>query len=128
MNYLLDTHIILWMLDDDERLSQKARNLILNPENRLYYSICSMWEIALKHRAKKELFPYTAAEFLSDCEAIGLVRVSIRDLNVLEYERLPDLHKDPFDNMLVAQAKSEGMQLVTHDQKLSAFGNDVVMV
>ena len=128
MNYLLDTHIILWMFDNDPRLSLKARDIILNPSNELYYSIASLWEIAIKKRAKKEKFNYSAASFLADCESIGLHRLSIRDLNVLEYEKLPELHTDPFDNMLVAQARSEGMQLMTHDHKLEQFGSDVIMV
>ena len=128
MNYLLDTHIILWMMDDSVKLSKKAREIILNPNNTLYYSIASMWEIAIKKRAKGSRFPYYAAQFLHDCEQSNILRLPIRDSNVLEYENLSDFHSDPIDCMLVAQAKSEGMIFMTHDEKLEGFGKEVMMV
>ena len=128
MNYLLDTHILIWMMDDSKNLSNKAREIVSNEKNTLYYSVASLWEIAIKKRAKGDKFNYTAVKFLHDCEQCKIHRLPIRDHNVLAYENLPDIHSDPFDCMLVAQAKSEGMFLMTHDRKLEAFGREVMIV
>ncbi|MCQ2241512.1 type II toxin-antitoxin system VapC family toxin [Treponema sp.] len=128
MRILLDTHILIWFIYGNQKLSPDAVKTIQDPHNEIFYSIASLWEIAIKHRVKKNVFPFTSNEILSFAEHCNFHRLSIRDLNVLEYEKLPELHTDPFDNMLIAQARSEGMQLMTHDHKLEQFGSDVIMV
>lgn len=70
MNILLDTHIALWLLADDSRLSDVARNLIQNPDNEIFYSVISMWEVSIKHTAAKNI-PISGKEFLLYCEAAG---------------------------------------------------------
>lgn len=128
MKYLLDTHIILWYLEGNEKLSEKAIEIIEDEKNEIFYSVASLWEVTIKHRKRRESFPYLSAEILHYAEQCGFHRVNIRDLNVLAYEDLPDFHTDPFDCMLVAQAKSEGMVLMTHDSKLEPFGSEVLIV
>ena len=127
MRVLLDTHIILWYFEGNERISNKAVEMIEDENNIIFYSIASLWEIAIKHRKHKENFPTLSADFLHYAEKCGFHRLNIRDQNVLEYENLPDVHNDPFDCMLVAQAKSEGMVLMTHDD-MAEFGKEVLMV
>ncbi len=128
MKILLDTHIVLWTLTDDKRLSEKARRLILNPQNRLFYSIGSLWEIAIKHRLKPEQIPLSSAEFLHYCEQSGFQRLSIRDRHIIALEQLPPIHKDPFDCLLVAQAQTEQMMLLTHDAILVGYGENTVQI
>src|SRR5574344_423939 len=128
MNILIDTHIALWAFCSDLRLSDEARSLVLEPKNTIYYSRASMWEIAIKHRIKPSKIPIGATEFLHYCEMSGFHRLSIRDLHVVSFENLPAIHTDPFDNMLVAQAKSEGMSFLTHDEILRSYGEEFVKV
>ena len=128
MKILLDTHIIIWYLDGCMRLTDDAVQMIEDENNEIYYSVASLWEIAIKNRKHKETFPRMAVEILHFIEHCGFIRLPIRDHNVLAYENLPDIHSDPFDCMLVAQAKSEGMFLMTHDKKLEAFGREVMIV
>lgn len=125
MQVLLDTHVILWAITDDKRLSDKAREIILNPKNELFYSVISMWEVALKYSLKKNM-PVSEDEFLVYCENAGfnqipLNQTHISTLKTLNLKNPDNPHKDPFDNMLLSQAKSEGMTLLTHDTSFSAY-------
>ncbi|MCQ2611322.1 MAG: type II toxin-antitoxin system VapC family toxin [Treponema sp.] len=128
MNIILDTHIIIWFLTGDERLSQKALELIQNPDNEIYYSHASLWEIAVKHRVKKEEFNYDVSKVMLFCEMCEFSKLTIREIAIQQYERIPLGHSDPFDLMLIAQAQSEGMKLLTHDAKLEQFSSDVILV
>jgi PIN domain nuclease of toxin-antitoxin system len=128
MNILLDTHIIFWTISDNVRLSSEARQLILNSQNMLFYSVGSLWEVAIKHRLKPDKIPLSATEFLHYCEQSGFHRLPIRDRHIIQLENLPPVHTDPFDCLLVAQAQSEQMLLLTHDSILLGYGADTVRV
>ena len=122
MNLLLDTHIALWAVEDNPRLSQAARTLILDPSATLYVSVVSLWEIAIKHALGRgpEAMPMPAADAHRFFEASGFV--------ILALEPLPRHHDDPFDRLLVATALSEPYRLLTHDARLAAYGTIVTIV
>ena len=115
---LLDTHIILWMILGDERLSQKARDLIKQSIGSIYYSIASMWEVQIKHALGK--LPISGVEFMHYCEQSGYHKLPVDDLHVVELANLvrdesAPPHNDPFDKIMLSQAKAEGFTFLTHD-------------
>ena len=128
MNLLLDTHMALWALIDDPMLPEEARRLILDGSSRVFYSIASMWEVAIKRALKPERIPLSGVEFLHYCEKASYEGVPIRDRHVVALESLPSIHGDPFDRILIAQAKAEGFTFLTHDQTLGAYGDSVKVV
>jgi PIN domain nuclease of toxin-antitoxin system len=128
VNILLDTHIALWALTDDERLADVARRLILDSGNRVFSSVASMWEVAIKRALKPDRIPVSGTEFLHYCEQAGYGFLSLRERHVIALESLPLLHADPFDRMLIAQAKAESLLFLTHDRPLSGYGEFVRLV
>jgi PIN domain nuclease of toxin-antitoxin system len=125
MKILLDTHIALWAISDDAKLSAKARELINNKENKIYYSTVSVWETAIKHIAKPNLIYESGRELAEDCNDMGYGNLPIynKHISYIETLKFDDEgkgieHHDPFDRMLIAQAKAEGMVLISSDAKL----------
>jgi PIN domain nuclease of toxin-antitoxin system len=118
---LLDTHAVLWWLNDDTALSEPARALIADPANEPFVSTASVWEIAIKRSLGKLSAPETLPE------AIGLSRLSWLGITVEHawaVRTLPMHHRDPFDRLLVAQALSERVPLISTDDRLDAYGVD----
>lgn len=128
MILLLDTHIALWALTDDAKLSRGARDLIMDSGNRVFYSVASMWEVAIKRALEPERIPLSGTEFLHFCEQAGYEGLPIRERHVAALGTLADVHADPFDRILVSQARAESMILLTHDDLLSAYGQEVRIV
>ena len=121
---LLDTHMILWAMSDDPKLNDKMRNIILDPNNTIYYSIASMWEVQIKYDIKK--MPISGIEFMHYCEQSGYHKLPIDDLHVVELAGLvrdeaAPFHNDPFDRILISQAKAEGFTFLTHDSLLRGY-------
>jgi PIN domain nuclease of toxin-antitoxin system len=122
MNLLLDTHVLLWFLVGDRRLTHTARQQIETSENQRWLSIASLWEIAIKTSLGKlqltrpfdELFP-------RQLEANAINLLSIQPVHLAQLTRLPFHHKDPFDRLLVAQAITEEMPLLSQDRTLDAY-------
>lgn len=132
MNLLLDTHILIWTLNEDPRLSEKARGLILDPDNFIYYSTVSIWEVAIKHANHPENVTFTGKELSRYCQEAGFLSVEMRDKHVYALETLTRAadappHHDPFDRMLIAQAKAENMSFLTHDSLLSAYNEKCII-
>jgi PIN domain nuclease of toxin-antitoxin system len=118
MKVLLDTNALLWLLADDERLSEYARNKIENATE-ILISEATLWEIAIKISIKK-LLPIPALhDTLRD---LGFRRLHIEDTYLQALETLPQLHRDPFDRMLIVQALSENASLLTSDNFLKSYG------
>ena len=120
MNLLLDTHILIWALNEDPRLSETAREMILDAGNVIYYSTVSVWEISTKHALHPENVAFSGRELASYCQKAGFLSLEIRDKHVFALETVtrPEnapKHSDPFDRMLIAQAKAENMSFLTHD-------------
>jgi PIN domain nuclease of toxin-antitoxin system len=122
MRLLLDTHVLLWWQADDPRLGQPVRALIANPDHQAVVSWASFWEISIKHKKGKLLTSGTdaAREALDDqFELLGW-----RKEHLVALEALPKVegHDDPFDHLLLAQAKAEDMPLITADRHMTAYG------
>lgn len=133
MNVLLDTHFILWFAQGDERLPEDLRSIIEDPANGVFASEVSILEIAIKHAKNPSAMPYSAEEFAALCEAGGfefrpLTREAIFAYGSLAFDKVGDLHKDPFDRLLIAQAKMEGLVLATHDRLLALYDEPSVTV
>lgn len=119
-NYLLDTHVLLWYATASPRLNPATRALLLNPENQVFVSVTSIWEIGIKQELGK-LTPLP-----QETEAV-IAEAGFRYLNItLDHAklagRLPLHHRDPFDRMLIAQAQVEGLILITDDWKIERYG------
>jgi PIN domain nuclease of toxin-antitoxin system len=128
VNLLLDTHIALWALTDDPRLSEEARELISVAGIRVFASVASMWEVASKRAIKPEKMPLSGVEFLHYCEQAGYASLPVRGKHVIALESLPDIHGDPFDRILIAQARAEALLFLTHDTMLGRYGEPVRLV
>lgn len=125
MSYLLDTHILLWWLSDDSKLSAKARQLIENPKNTFFVSSASAWEIAIKKALGKLEAPNDLETALA---ANNFIPLNISVSHALTVGKLPQHHLDPFDRMLVPQAKLEGLTILTHDPVFKKYPVSTVMV
>ena len=133
MNLLLDTHIILWFAKGDERLPQKLREAIENPANGIFASEVSLLEIVIKHAKNPEAMPYSGEDFVRLYERGAFVlrpltREAILAYGRLAFDKVGDLHKDPFDRLLIAQAKTEHLTLATHDRLLALYDEPAVSV
>ena len=128
MKYLLDTHIILWSGFDVKRLSRKAKSILENPENTLYFSPISLWEISIKHEKHPEQMAITSERVREIAIKMGFIELPVRSRHGVDIAKLPDIHNDPFDRMLITQARSDGLYLISHDDKVIAYGEPVVKV
>lgn len=128
MRLLLDTHIALWTALDSPRLPPRVRSLVSSTEVSLFVSVVSLWEVAIKHalrRGRADDMPISAAQLQRLLSGARCQVLDVVQFHVLELERLPRLHGDPFDRMLVAQARSEPLRFVTSDGHLAAYGEVV---
>jgi PIN domain nuclease of toxin-antitoxin system len=122
---LLDTHLLLWAAAHPDRLSAQARELIEAPDNELVFSAASLWEIAIKRglgRSDFRLEPRVLRRALIDN---GYVELPITGSHALAIDELAPLHKDPFDRMLIAQASSEGITLLTTDAAVAQYAGPI---
>ena len=123
MKLLLDTHAILWWINKSEKLSPNARSMLRDNSHMRYVSIVSVWEIAIKaSRGKLPEFEGGARAFLMRLEDIPITLLSIAPRHVEIVETLPFHHHDPFDRLLVATAKADGMTLLTADENIHKYG------
>ncbi len=128
MNLLLDTHLLIWSALGDSRLSQRAKTLISESENTLWFSVASIWEVVIKAGLGRSDFRIDAAALRT-----GLIDNDYRELpvegrHVLTLRQLPDLHRDPIDRLLLAQATADGLAFVTSDRALAGYGDVVRLV
>lgn len=127
MRLLLDTHTFLWWVGGDKHLSDKVIEHIGDVKNEIFFSVASSWEIGIKYELKKLSLPMTPEVFIP--EHLELCQFSVLPINLchtLIIRELPWHHKDPFDRMLVAQAKAENMALITADETLKQYDIDTV--
>ena len=132
MNLLLDTHILIWALNEDHQLSEKAKELILDPNNIIYYSSISIWEIAIKHAIHTENVEFSGKELAAFCREAGFLPLEMREKHVFYLETIsrPEdapKHNDPFDRMLIAQAKAENMSFLTHDSLIPCYNEKCII-
>ena len=131
MKYLLDTHIIFWALGNESRLDEEALAAINDPANEIFFSSASVWEVVIKHTKNSLYMPISGEEFCEGCLRAGFTPLAIDNRHVLTVGSLhrgdgEPAHNDPFDRILIAQAKTEGMILITHDSLLSGYGEKCV--
>ena len=123
MRLLLDTHALLWWLAGDERLSEQARTAIADPANEVYVSAASAWEVTTKHRLGK--LPGAgplAVDFAREVVRQGFRPLEITLVHGQDAGALPGPHRDPFDRMLIAQARREHMALVSNEAAFDGYG------
>ena len=115
--YLLDTHILIWAMNDSPELSTTHR-AILEQDVALFVSVASIWEVAIKARRRKLMHP---AKFVELIDAGGVAILPIRPEHAFAVTSLPPIHGDPFDRMLVAQALIEGLTLMSADRHVKSY-------
>lgn len=118
MKLLLDTHVFLWWRLDDDRLTPNARTIVLNERNEVVVSAATAWEIVIKRGLGRLEFEGRVDDAVRE-EGFGLLPVSFA--HVEHVSDLPVHHRDPFDRLLIAQARVEGLTLVTHDAAFLAY-------
>ncbi len=118
MMFLLDTHVLLWWLMDDALLSKKVRDVIGDSRNRIFVSAASAWEISIKKSLKKLDAPNDLEDAIAQngFEALPIAFAHARVVGAL-----PRHHDDPFDRMLIAQAKVENLSIITHDMQMQKY-------
>jgi len=123
MKYLLDTHVFLWSISNPKELTKKAISIIKNPENEIYVSAISLWEIAIKTRLNKLEIKGIGIEELPDViEKMDYEVMSMTPEDAIEYAHLAeDTHKDPFDRMLIVQSISRNMTMISKDSQFGKF-------
>ncbi len=118
MNLLLDTHVLLWWLDDNPTLSTKAKAAISDSNNLVFISAAVIWEIRIKQALGKLKIPKNFRKVLDD-QPFEMLNITTEHAHTIG--DLPDHHRDPFDRMLVAQAKAEGFMIITRDINLKKY-------
>ncbi|MBJ7445495.1 MAG: type II toxin-antitoxin system VapC family toxin [Sphingobium sp.] len=120
MKLLLDTHILLWWLDDDPKLKPRLRRMLADQRYEIIVSIASLWEVAIKHQVGK--LAASAPLIAANLAEQGLSTLSVSVDHLAAIERMPRHHGDPFDHLLLAQAQVEGAALMTLDAQLGSYG------
>lgn len=129
MRLLLDTHTMLWWSLGDERLPMAVRTIIADATNQCWVSMASIWEVAIKASLGRGLPPgMSGARYVDLIAEAGFSTLDIHVSHAIGVEKLVHLHGDPFDRLMVAQARAEGMRLLTHDKALAAYGDCVMLL
>lgn len=127
MRALLDTHVFLWWITDNSQLSPLAREIISNGENELFLSAASGWEMAIKAKLGKLQLPDDISSFIADQLAINnFTALPIQMKHALHVYTLPDYHRDPFDRLLIAQAQTEDLPILTADPQIARYPVKVI--
>ncbi|HEY9871415.1 MAG TPA: type II toxin-antitoxin system VapC family toxin [Candidatus Obscuribacterales bacterium] len=128
MKLLLDTHLLLWAAGQPDRLPDAARTLLTDPDNELMFSAASLWEVAIKRRLRRSDFSVEPRLLRRGLLDNGYGELSITSEHAVATDILPPIHKDPFDRILVAQALTEGVILVTNDPFVAQYPGPIRQV
>ena len=131
MKLLLDTHILIWFFSGDEQLSQKARDMIADESNEIYYSLLSVLEVEIKHAAHPDKLSMTGERFLEHCRRLEFIQVPVDVKHIFKVKTLTRKentppHRDPFDRLMLSQAIVERMTFITHDKRIAEYVSDAV--
>ena len=127
MRILLDTHLLIWIHTNTQKLPQKVLQYIQNTENEIFFSSASIWETQIKYTKDKTTFPISGSILYYYCQQSGMKCLLVKPehsflLDTLSYsDKAPRVHKDPFDRLLICQAKSENMLFLTHDELIPFY-------
>ena len=127
MKYLLDTHAFLWFVSEDSRLSSKAKSIIKTRNNDVYFSAASVWEMSIKIRLGRltiedDLEPFIVKQLAEN----SFNALSVTIFHSIYSSKLPEIHKDPFDRMIIAQSQVEDMHLISKDKNIKKYKVPVV--
>ncbi|HKT25583.1 MAG TPA: type II toxin-antitoxin system VapC family toxin [Terriglobales bacterium] len=122
MKYLLDSHVVLWWLENDPALSSRALRLISSGENEIFISTVTAWELAIKNHSGKLEIEKLLDGLESKLIEEGFFTMTISMRHALRAGALPSHHKDPFDRMLIAQAQAEDLSLISNDSMFDHYG------
>ena len=128
MRVLLDTHILLWMIGESRSLPALARRILTDDANELFFSPISIAEVAVKRQKNVALMPLSPDDVRFGAEESGVRELAFVSSHAVALTTLPMHHRDPFDRMLLAQAKASGMKILSHDDKFPAYGDFVIVV
>ncbi len=122
MRILLDTHIFLWFISGDTQLSTDVRDAIREPDNEIYLSAVSVWEVIVKYQLGKLPLPEHPETYLPKQRDLHqIASLSLDEISVVQLAELPLLHRDPFDRMLICQALQNGLTIATVDSAVRAY-------
>lgn len=126
MRILIDTHIAIWAVLNDPKMPRNAKEIILDEENEIFYSTVSVWEVAIKHMLRPNKIRISGSLLEKGCEDNGYIVLPVFNRHVLSLETLKrsedaPQHNDPFDRIMLAQAKSDNLMFLTHDSLLPYY-------
>ncbi len=121
MDYLIDTHVLIWTLEGDPRVSQNALAVLQNPDNDVSISIVSFWEIAIKLSIKKLQISQPLEVVIQKTEEVGINTLPLHTKYILQVENLPFYHRDPFDRLIIASAISEEIPIISVDKNYDNY-------
>lgn len=121
MKCLLDTHTLLWYLEDNPKLSAKAKQIITNPQNLVFVNIVSFWEIAIKFSIGKLQLSKPIIELITETKRLRIEVSPVEEIYILQIQDLPLHHRDPFDRMLIAQSLSENIPIISIDELFDLY-------
>ena len=126
MDYILDTHIAMWAIEGNERLSEEAREIIQDEDNNIYFSALSVMEIGIKHKKNPQIMKRSGSQFYERCLEAGYYTMPMKPKHAIFMDDLKVkegtyMNGDPFDRGLIAQAKQEGMILLSHDKVMESY-------
>ena len=122
MNILLDTCTFLWVVSDSPELTDKARRLFADPDNAVYLSVASAWEIIVKHKLGKLPLPEPPHDFIPNWRIRhNIETLAFDEASALQLARLPEYHKDPFDRIIICQAIANSMVILTPDSHITRY-------
>ena len=129
MKLLLDTHVAMWMIGGFDFIDKDVKELIMDNKNDIYYSTVTTWEIEIKHLKKPNKMMISGNNFANLCEQAGFININIKNEHINELKNIIPVdesiqHNDPFDRMLLAQARSENIILITHDKKFKNYNDN----
>ena len=128
MRLLLDTHVLLWAAASSADLPRDARELLEDGGNDVYYSAASIWEIAIKSSLGRKNFRVDLAALLSTLPDMGVIELPVTARHAAGVAKLPPIHRDPFDRLLIAQSVAEPLTLLTNDAILGRYASNVRVV
>lgn len=122
MRLLLDRHTLIWLASQDDKLSDKAKELILDIENELFLSVASIWEMSIKASLGKLILQQPIAQIISEqVQSNGLQLINIETAHALAVASLPWHHRDPFDRLIIAQSQLENLTILGCDSVMDAY-------
>ena len=126
--FLLDTHLLLWSAENPDKLPRKTRRLLEDSSNRILFSAVSVWEIGIKHSLQRADFTFEPELIRRSLLAADYEELPLTGLHAVTVASLPPIHRDPFDRILIAQALSEDLTLLTSDKIVARYPGRIVLI